>query len=88
MIACTHLKLVNVYDMPSGLTMDKGNRLKCDLTNDIMHVNPKVKGDAYNHMHNTASGSLSLCFLDFSIEHDTTVYIGFVFHYFVSYTML
>ena len=48
MIASTHLKLVNVYDMLSGLRTDKENRLKCDLTNDINHVNPKVWGDVYN----------------------------------------
>ena len=48
MIACTLLKPVNVYDIFSGLTTDKGNRLKCDITNDINHVNPKVWGDVYN----------------------------------------
>ena len=33
---------MNVYDILSGLTMDKGNGLKCDLTNYINLVNPKV----------------------------------------------
>ena len=68
-----HWKQVNFNDILAGLTMDKGNRLKCDLTNDLMHVIQKVWGDTYNYMHNTASDSLSLFFLDFSIEQDTTV---------------